>query len=58
MPQGKLPNASLIYGVAASALFVVALYFMFTGLWFTGLLVLLPGLCFLGFALHFLKYFP
>ncbi|MFY9288026.1 MAG: hypothetical protein WAO98_05945 [Alphaproteobacteria bacterium] len=51
----KLPGASIIYGMAASALFVVALYFLLSGLWFTGFLVLLPAGCFLGFALYFLK---
>jgi len=54
-PQDKLSNASVVYGMAASALCVVALYFFFIGLWFTGVLVLLPACCFLGFALHFLK---
>ena len=53
--EGKLPNASLIYGMAASGLFVVAVYFLFTGMWFTGGLVFLPAMCFLGFALYFLK---
>ncbi len=51
----KLPNASVIYGIAASILVVIALYFLFRGVWFTGFLVLLPAACFLGFALHFLK---
>jgi hypothetical protein len=54
-PPDKLPNASVIYGVAASALLVIALYFLFKGVWFTGVLVLLPAACFLGFALQFLK---
>jgi hypothetical protein len=51
-----IPNASLIYGLAASALFVIALYFVLTGHWITGLLVLMPAACFLGYALHFLKF--
>jgi hypothetical protein len=50
-----LPAPSVIYGIAASILFVIAIYFLFTGLWFTGFLTLLPAACFLGFALHFLK---
>ncbi|MGE3623387.1 MAG: hypothetical protein AB7H77_05905 [Bdellovibrionales bacterium] len=53
----NLPNASIIYGMAAAALFVIALYFMFfEHKWITGALVMLPAVCFLGFALHFLKY--
>lgn len=52
-----LPNASIIYGVAASALFVIGLYFLlFEHRWIAGLLVMLPAGCFLGFALHFLKH--
>jgi len=51
-----VPNASLIYGAAASALFVIALCFVFRGRWITGFLIMLPAGCFLGYALHFLKY--
>jgi len=51
----SLPNASIIYGVAASALFVFGLYFLLTGRWFTGALICIVGGCFLGFALYFLK---
>ena len=54
--NGKLPNASLIYGVAAAALITICLYFLFTGMWLTGILLLLPAGCLLGFALHFLRY--
>ena len=55
-PHGQLPNASLIYGLAASALFAIALVFLLRGHWFTALLVLLPAAGFLGFALHFVKH--
>jgi hypothetical protein len=55
--SGQLPNAALIYGIAAAALFAVALYFLFTGRWLTALLVSLPAGCFLGYALHFIKYY-
>ena len=54
--NGQLPNASLIYGAASAALFAIALYFLFTGLWFTGILVMFPASVFLGYALHFLRY--
>jgi hypothetical protein len=53
---GELPNASLIYGVAAAALVAISLYFLFTEMWFTGVLLLLPAGCLLGFALHYLRY--
>lgn len=53
----QLPNASIIYGVAASMLIIIALYFMLFGHRpFAGFLLLLLAACFLGFALHFLKY--
>jgi len=56
-PPAILPNASIVYGIAASALFIIALYFMFfRGAWITGFLVLLPAAGFLGFALHFIKH--
>lgn len=52
-----LPNASVIYGIAASALFVIGFYFLlFEHRWVAGLLVMLPAGCFLGFALHFMKH--
>lgn len=52
----KIPNASLIYGVSAALLFSVALYYLFTGLWFTGLLVLVLAVALFGYALVFLRY--
>jgi len=56
-PPGRLPNASVIYGIAASALFVIALYFLvFEHRFISGFLVLLLASCFLGFALHFLRF--
>jgi hypothetical protein len=55
--QTHLPNAALIYGVAAALLIAVSLYFLFTGRWLTALLVLLPAGSFLGYALHFIKHY-
>lgn len=52
----KLPNASIIYGIAASVLFVMAFLSFFRGAWFTAFLILLPAFCFLGFALYFLRH--
>ncbi len=54
--EARLPNASLIYGMASAALMVISLYSLFTGSWLTGVLLLLPAGCLLGFALHFLRY--
>lgn len=55
-PSEKLPQASLMYGIAAGGLLAIALYFLFTGSWITGILLLLPAACFLGYALYFIKY--
>jgi hypothetical protein len=54
--DGTLPNASLIYGSAAAALMAICLYFLFTGMWLTGVLLMLPAGCLLGFALHYLRF--
>lgn len=51
----RLPNASIIYGVGASVLFVLALGMLFNGLWLTALLVVLAAASFLGFAIHYIR---
>ncbi len=53
--RAGLPNASIVYGIGASVLIVLALYLIVSGAWFTGLLVFLPAASFVGFALHFLR---
>jgi hypothetical protein len=54
---GQLPNASIIYGIAASALLIISLYFLlFEHRFVAGFLVMLLAACFLGFALHFLRF--
>jgi hypothetical protein len=51
-----LPPATIVYGVAAGALFALAFYFLARGFWVNGLLTMLPAGCFLGFAVHLLKH--
>lgn len=53
--QENIPNASLIYGIAAAALFTISLYYFFTGVWFTGLLVLILAVALFGYAMIFLR---
>ena len=55
-PPGHLPNASLIYGIAAAILIAISLYFLFTGMWFRAILLLLPAGCFFGYAMYFLRH--
>lgn len=54
-PPETLSSASIIYGIAASVLSVLAVFFLFSGRWFTGILVMFPAACFLGFALQYLR---
>lgn len=58
-PQGKkdkIPHAALVYGVASAALLSFSLYHLFTGLWFTALLLFMVALVVFGFSLYFLRY--
>lgn len=51
----RLPNASIVYGIGASILFVLALGLLFSGVWLSFVLVLLPAACLLGFAIHYIR---
>ncbi|MDR3450767.1 MAG: hypothetical protein P4M15_13660 [Alphaproteobacteria bacterium] len=55
-PAQSLPNATIIYGIGASLLFVASLFLLLQGRWFTGFLTILVGGCLVGYALHFLKH--
>ncbi|MDD2325033.1 MAG: hypothetical protein PHW63_03345 [Alphaproteobacteria bacterium] len=52
----KIPNASLIYGVAAILLFLLSLYYFFTAVWLTAFLVSVLAISLLGYALHYMRY--
>ena len=54
-PQ-TLPNATIIYGIGASLLFVAAGSLLLHGRWFAGVIVFALGICLTGFALHLLKH--
>jgi protein-S-isoprenylcysteine O-methyltransferase Ste14 len=54
-PQG-LPNATVIYGIVASLLFVSSFFLVMGGRWFPGIVVFSLGVCLTGFALHLLKH--
>ena len=51
-----LPKESVVYGIGAAVLFAVGLVSLLSGRWFSGLLLLLPAGCLLGFAVHHLRY--
>ncbi len=55
--QGRIPNASIVYGCAAAVLMLIALYIMFKlANWFTGLLVLILSFTLFGYAYYFMRY--
>jgi protein-S-isoprenylcysteine O-methyltransferase Ste14 len=55
-PPQALPNATVIYGIGASLLFVAAFFLLLAGRWFPALAVFALGCCLTGFALHLLKH--
>lgn len=55
--NGRIPNASVIYGLASAVLVVIAVYTVFSqGSWGTGLLLLLPAGALFGYAIYFMRY--
>jgi len=52
----NLPNATVIYGIGASLLFVAAFFLLISGRFFPALIVFALGVCLTGFALHLLKH--
>lgn len=56
-PNGRIPNASKVYGVAASVLFVFALYFLlFKGIVLTGILIMVLAGVLFGYAVFFMRF--
>ena len=54
----RLPNASIIYSIGAGLLVAMALYSLFTGAWFTALILLIPAGALVGFAVYYLGFPP
>ncbi len=50
-----LPRAVAVYGAAAAGFGVLAVYYLFSKMWFTGLILLIPTFCLAGFAWYYLK---
>lgn len=55
VPQ-SLPNATVIYGIGASLLFVSSFFLLLEGRWVAAAAVFAIGGCLTGFALHLLKH--
>ncbi len=50
-----LPNAAIIYAVAASAIFAVGILTIIGGHWISGLIILATAACLFGYALVYMK---
>jgi hypothetical protein len=55
-PPAALPNATIIYGIGASLLFVAAFFLLIGKHWAPALITLVVGGCLVGYALYFLKH--
>lgn len=57
MQNGRIPNASKVYAVAATILFVFAIYFLFfKGIVLTGILILVLAGVLFGYAVFFMRF--
>jgi hypothetical protein len=56
LPSQNLPNATIIYGIGASLMFVATFFLLLSARWFPAFAVFVLGLCLTGFALHLLKH--
>lgn len=54
-PESTLPRAAAIYGAAAAIFAVLTVFYLIKGIWFTGLVMILPTICLGGFAYYNLK---
>ena len=53
--DSSLPRAAAIYGAAAAVFAVLTVFYLIKGIWFTGLVMIVPTLCLAGFAYYNLK---
>lgn len=52
----SIPNASMVYGLGGTALFVLALLFLVRGEYWTALIVMFAAGCLLAYAVYFLRW--
>ncbi|NDE89702.1 MAG: hypothetical protein EB059_00965 [Alphaproteobacteria bacterium] len=53
--NAALPRAAAIYGAAAAVFAVLTVFYLIKGIWFTGLVMIIPTICLGGFAYYNLK---
>ncbi len=54
--NGRIPNASIIYGLSSAVMLVIGLFTIFYGSWFTGLLICIMAAALFGFAAVYVRY--
>lgn len=55
--QGPVPSATIVYGIAAAVMLLIAIYNMFAlANWFVGLLILILAGTLAGYAWYFMRY--
>lgn len=54
-PDNALPHAAAIYGAASAIFAVITVFYLLKGIWFTGIVLIIPTFCLGGFAYHYLK---
>jgi hypothetical protein len=53
--DSKLPRAVAIYAAAAAVFAVLTVFYFIQGMWFTGLILVVPTFCLGGFSWYYLK---
>ncbi len=53
--DSSLPRAAAIYGAAAAVFAVLTVFYLIKGIWFTGIIMILPTICLGGFAYYNMK---
>ncbi len=54
-PESALPRAAAIYGAACAIFAVLTVFYLIKGIWFTGIVMILPTICLGGFAYYNMK---
>ncbi len=51
----QLSRAAAIYGMGAAIFAVLTVYIFIQGMWFTGLIMIVPTFCLAGFCWYYMK---
>lgn len=53
--DSALPRAAAVYGAASAIFAVLTVFYLIKGIWFTGIVLIVPTFCLGGFAYHYMK---